>query len=69
MPARLLGIALTSLNESDAEMQLSLLEEPSASAESDRDRALARTVDKVRAKFGRSAIGPGPVTVNRRGSR
>ena len=69
VPARLLGIALTSLEASDAETQLSLLEEPSTGAESDRDRALARTVDKVRAKFGRSAIGPGPVTVNRRTSR
>jgi DNA polymerase-4 len=65
VPARLLGIALTSLDESGAESQLSLLEEPSAGTETNRDRALARTVDKVRAKFGRGAIGPGPVTVKR----
>jgi DNA polymerase-4 len=69
VPARLLGIALTSLDAAQTDVQLPLLAPPSP-GESDRDRALARTVDTVRAKFGRGAIGPAPLAAAapRRGS-
>jgi DNA polymerase-4 len=60
--ARLLGVSLSSLDTADLETQLSLFDGPSESLESDRDRALAEAVDKLRAKFGKSAIVPGRLT-------
>lgn len=61
---RLLGVALSGLLERDdaaeAEVQLALF--PALAAlESDRDRALARVVDDLRDRFGRSAVVPGRV--------
>jgi DNA polymerase IV len=60
--ARLLGVALSSLDVPDRASQLSLFETPSASLETSRDRALAGAVDKLRAKFGAAAIIPGRLT-------
>jgi DNA polymerase-4 len=59
--ARLLGVSLSSLDAADLEAQLSFFEGPSASTslETERDRALAGAVDRLRAKFGQGAIVPG----------
>jgi len=59
VPARLLGVALSSL-AADAEAdQLTLFErDATLLTETDRDRVLARTVDRVRAKFGDRGILP-----------
>lgn len=56
-PARLIGIALSSLASNPAPPQLALFEERGASLETERDRTLAQTVDAVRRKFGHDAIG------------
>jgi DNA polymerase-4 len=55
--ARLIGIALTSLATSPEPPQLALFDDRAASLETERDRAVARTVDSVRRKFGEDAIG------------
>jgi DNA polymerase IV len=60
--ARLLGVALSSLDVPDRANQLSLFETPSTSLETARDRALAGAVDRLRAKFGAAAIVPGRLT-------
>jgi DNA polymerase-4 len=56
-PARLIGIALTSLVSNPAPPQLALFEERGGSLETERDRTVARTVDVVRRKFGQDSIG------------
>ena len=56
--ARLLGVALSSLDVPDRASQLSLFGTPSASLETARDRALVGAVDRLRAKFGDGAIVP-----------
>ncbi len=62
-PARLLGVALSSLATDPEADQLALFELASDSsgtpAETPRDRALARTVDLVRARFGPMGLFPG----------
>ena len=59
VPARLIGVGLSSLAVDATADQLTLFErEDSKSAETDRDRLLARTVDRVRAKFGDKGILP-----------
>jgi DNA polymerase-4 len=64
---RLLGVSLSQLapegQESRDERQLALFDEPASSpaaaaVETERDRALSRTVDQIRAKFGNDAIVP-----------
>jgi DNA polymerase IV len=60
--ARLIGVALSSLDVPDRAAQLALFETASASLETDRDRALAGAVDRLRAKFGAAAIVPGRLT-------
>lgn len=60
--ARLLGVALSGLEESGATRQLGLFAESAAGQvvqESERDRAVSRTVDQLRNKFGRDALRPG----------
>ncbi len=60
VPARLLSVALSSLAEDETVDQLALFErETHPAVETDRDRAVARAVDQVRAKFGPRGIGPG----------
>jgi DNA polymerase-4 len=59
VPARLIGVALSSLSADSTADQLTLFEwRDVAFAETDRDRVLARTVDKVRARFGDQGILP-----------
>jgi DNA polymerase-4 len=59
VPARLLGVALSSLAIDATADQLTLFERrDSAIAETDRDRVIARTIDRVRAKFGEKGIFP-----------
>lgn len=59
VPARLLGVALSSLGGGE-EAQLGLFtDEPSAAVETARDRALTRAVDAVHARFGRDRLVPG----------
>ena len=57
VPARLLGVALSHLAEDPRADQLPLFERENA-LETDRDRALARSVDKVRKKYGPKGILP-----------
>jgi hypothetical protein len=69
-PARLIGVSLSSLVESDPERQLTLFDrEPLPEAETTRDRTLAKMVDRLRARFGSDAIVPGRLTGSRDGSR
>jgi DNA polymerase-4 len=56
--ARLLGVALSALEEASGARQLALFEESTAS-ERERDRAVSRTVDELRNRFGRDAVRPG----------
>ncbi len=59
VPARLLGVALSSLTTDSTADQMTLFElADERVAETDRDRVLARTVDRVRAKFGDRGILP-----------
>jgi len=59
VPARLLGVGLSSLAQDPRADQLALFEDRADPlAETDRDRAIARTVDKVRARFGTKGIMP-----------
>jgi DNA polymerase-4 len=63
VPSRLLGVALTGLEEPDSDAQLSLFDDgPASLDETTRDRALARAVDRVRAKYGSAALAPGRLT-------
>ncbi|HEY9225339.1 MAG TPA: hypothetical protein VIP11_01750, partial [Gemmatimonadaceae bacterium] len=59
VPARLIGVGLSSLTVDTTADQLTLFEiRDSKTDETDRDRLLARTVDRVRAKFGDKGILP-----------
>lgn len=59
VPARLLGVGLSSLVVDSTADQLTLFERRGAKTdETDRDRLLARTIDQVRAKFGDKLLLP-----------
>jgi DNA polymerase-4 len=59
VPARLIGVGLSSLAVDSTADQLTLFERrDSRTDETDRDRTLARTIDKVREKFGDKGILP-----------
>ena len=59
VPARLLGVALSSLAADPDADQLTLFENALSDAEeTPRDRALARAVDRLRERFGRDGIVP-----------
>jgi DNA polymerase-4 len=62
VPARLLGVQLSSLAQDPRANQLTLFAERGALAETDRDRAVARTVDRIREKFGAKTILPASLT-------
>lgn len=55
--ARLLGVGLSHLGDTDVAGQLGLFGEGPA-VESDRDRRVASTVDRIRKRYGSEAIGP-----------
>lgn len=57
-PVRLLGVGVSSLGEAGGARQLSLLDAED-SVESDRDRTLSRTGDRLRERFGPDALLPG----------
>ena len=58
-PARLLGVALSSLVREDGPAQLQLLDAPRPAAESERDRAVSRAMDAVRHKLGDDSVALG----------
>jgi DNA polymerase-4 len=59
VPARLIGVGLSSLTVDATADQLTLFERRDTKTdETDRDRVLARTIDRVRAKFGDKGIFP-----------
>jgi DNA polymerase-4 len=66
VPARLLGVGLSGLVREEGPDQLSLLDAPAAGAESEKDRAVARVVDKLREKLGDDAIALGRKPTRRR---
>src|SRR3989442_698355 len=57
VPARLVGVRLSGLAPAAVTNQLAVL-----SDETERDRGLARAIDRVREKFGRKSILPGGIT-------
>jgi DNA polymerase IV len=59
-PARLIGVSLSQFTDV---AQLDLLDVADRDVEVDRDRRLARAVDTVRERFGRSALTPGVLAV------
>lgn len=67
VPARLLGVALSGLAPDPMADQLALFaEKGDAHTESDRDRTLARAVDRVRERFGEKGILPATLSASRR---
>jgi DNA polymerase-4 len=61
--ARLVGVSLSQFGDAEGPPQLALFDAaalPSATppVETERDRTVSRTVDAIRARFGRGAIGP-----------
>lgn len=63
VPARLLGVQLSSLAQDPEADQLALFGLGAAkSDETDRDRVLAKAVDRVREKFGAKGILPAALT-------
>ena len=58
IPARLLGVSLSSLAQDPLADQLALFVSADPLSETDRDRVLARAVDRVREKFGPGGIIP-----------
>jgi DNA polymerase-4 len=56
--ARLLGVAFSHLVAADRPVQLGFFPDPAAAGESERDRTVARTMDRIQERFGREAIRP-----------
>jgi DNA polymerase IV len=67
-PARLLGVALSSLSDDPSGEQLAMFAEPDSSRETERDRAVASAVDRLRGKYGRTAVVPGRLAEKRQGA-
>ena len=59
VPARLIGVALSSLDQDVDADQLNLFRKDDPELETDRDVTIARAVDRVRKKFGSKGIVPG----------
>ena len=68
VPARLIGVALSSLSEDPGADQLTLFPSADQRLETDKDLAIARTVDRVRKKFGAKGIVPGALVESDPGS-
>jgi DNA polymerase-4 len=65
VPARLLGVALSSLTHDPKADQSNLFKaRGEASGETERDRVVARTIDKVRDRFGAKGILPASLTTS-----
>jgi DNA polymerase-4 len=65
VPARLVGVALSSLAEDPHADQLMMFKrKPGPNDETERDRKLARAVDRVREKFGPKSVIPAALTLN-----
>ena len=63
VPARLLGVGLSSLAADPKANQLKLFAaRGEASGETERDRIIAQTIDRVREKFGKKSVLPGSMT-------
>lgn len=64
VPARLLGVVLTGLDEGDSDAQLGLFSDDASSTAVDtsKDRAVSQVIDAVRARFGSDAVIPGRLT-------
>ncbi|MEO7220440.1 MAG: DNA polymerase IV [Gemmatimonadaceae bacterium] len=63
VPARLLGVALSALaDDPKADQMMLFCTGSDPSAETDRDRVIARTVDRVRDRFGAKGILPASLT-------
>jgi DNA polymerase-4 len=63
VPARLLGVAVSSLAQDPLADQLALFaSKADDSLETNRDRVLAQAVDRVRARFGPKSVIPGTLT-------
>lgn len=64
VPVRLLGVALSHFSDRGGKPQLSLFEAKPAGApqETERDRRLATTMDRIQDRFGREAIRPARLT-------
>ncbi len=62
--ARLIGVGLSNLVERDRPSQMGLFPD-AEDVESDRDRALNRTVDQLRDRFGKEAVLPGAIVPER----
>ncbi len=67
VPARLLGVSLSHLEKDPLADQLALFESAGPLVESDKDRGLARAVDRVRERFGDKGIIP--ASLSRKDSR
>ena len=66
VPARLLGVQLSNLVREDGAAQLSLLAAAGSKDESERERAVARVVDRLRRKLGDDAVAIGRTPSRRR---
>jgi len=66
-PTRLIGVVVSGLNDADEPRQLALFEEPAAGAETERDRAVAHALDRLRSRFGDDAVRPGRLLRDSRG--
>jgi DNA polymerase-4 len=66
VPARLLGVQLSNLVREDGPEQLSLLPAAGTKDESERERAVARVVDRLRHKLGDDAVAIGRTPSRRR---
>lgn len=66
VPARLIGVGLSGLDDADAPTQLGLFEERLGEEETPRDRAVSHAVDRLRSLFGDDAVRPGRLLDRRR---
>ncbi|MBV6520245.1 MAG: DNA polymerase IV [Gemmatimonadaceae bacterium] len=68
VPARLLGVTLSSLSRSDEPLQIQLFDPAARDGETTRDRTIAATLDRVRDRFGPQALVPGRLARTRAAS-